>query len=70
MGIVKEPCLTPTCPGDPVCRGLCRTCYNAAGYLVRKGKTTWDKLVGLGRALKASGKGRKGSWVQDHLLKE
>lgn len=47
-------------------RGLCRTCYNAAGNLVRTKKTTWTKLERDGKCYSAKGRNSK---TKDWLLK-
>lgn len=47
-------CLIPGCERTKLrCRGLCGSCYNTASIEVKKGTTSWDKLVKAGLALEA-----------------
>ena len=46
-------CLHPGCDALPKARGLCMPHYHVAHRLIRKGKTTWDKLVVARKALAA-----------------
>lgn len=46
----KKPCLYPGCKERGSCgRGLCGTHYHVARKLVKKGRTTWDKLIASGK---------------------
>lgn len=64
-------CLNPAHKDRKVAnRGLCQTCYKAAGELVKATKTTWEKLEKAGKALAVTVRGPKGSQVKDWLLDE
>lgn len=53
-------CLNPNHkPKAVYARGLCFCCYNSARRLIKKGATTWEKMVESGRALES--KSRKGA---------
>ncbi len=41
-------CLTPGCKDAASSRGLCRSCYQAARYLVNHGRASWGELEALG----------------------
>ncbi len=43
-------CLVPGCDKEAATRGLCGRDYAIANSLVKKGDTTWKKLVGAGKA--------------------
>lgn len=43
-------CIVPGCSDEAATRGLCTKDYAVANSLVKKGLTTWKKLVGAGRA--------------------
>lgn len=63
---MKDKCLNPSCQRSPAHRGLCLACYVTAGNFVRKGKTTWEKLVAEGKALEArqrNGRGATANWL-------
>ena len=49
----KRRCLNPSHQNiDARARGLCVSCYNSAFYLVKYGRTTWEKLETSGRVSK------------------
>lgn len=56
---VSVRCRRPSCKRDAVCRGLCRSCYQAAFTLVTSGVTTWEHLERRGKVdePRASAKG-------------
>jgi len=43
-------CLFPDCPSPRVSRGLCRTHYQTALHLIRRGLTSWKSLEGQSKA--------------------
>lgn len=48
--MVRGPrCLVPRCNRDASCRGLCRSCYQAAYMLVTSGSVTWQQLEARGK---------------------
>lgn len=47
MAVLPPKCLTPYCTGEAAHRGLCKSCYNVAGRLVRNKETTWEQLIKL-----------------------
>lgn len=56
-----EPCMTAGCdrvrgagPNTRGARGVCKRCYSAYAYLVKKGETTWGELERQGLVLKKS----------------
>ncbi len=52
-------CMIEGC-GKPVkFRGLCRSCYQCAHRLVKKGDYTWEQLIGMDMALDEK---RGGMW--------
>lgn len=53
-------CLVPACCDTEYSRGLCRRHYQSAGGMIKRGKTTWERLVALGRARPA--KCGDGAW--------
>ena len=55
---MDEKCLKPGCERPALARGLCSKDYAYAKSLVNRGKTTWDRLVKLGRALASGRRGR------------
>lgn len=46
----NKTCLVPGCTNDATTRGLCGKDYAIANSLVKKGQTSWKKLVGAGKA--------------------
>jgi len=46
----KAACLVPGCGREAKIRGLCGRCSTAARAQIKKGKTTWADLEGLGLA--------------------
>ena len=48
--VAPDRCLNPDCEQPALAHGLCRTCYKAARYLIRKGLTSWKRLEAAGRA--------------------
>ena len=61
-----DKCLNPNCDRVTRSRGLCNSCYVAAGNYVRSGRTTWAKLEKAGRVKPA----RKRSVVTAWLLEK
>lgn len=51
-------------------RGLCQTCYKAAGELVKSGKLSWAKLEAAGKAKPAGKPFPKSSEVKAWLLED
>lgn len=49
----KPVCLCGECGGVPTRRGLSVACYTTAARAVKKGTTTWAKLIKAGLALEA-----------------
>ena len=45
--------MMPECKSEADRRGLCTSCYQAAGRRVRLGEITWEALVDAGLALEA-----------------
>ena len=59
-----ETCLVPDCDNDRHIRGLCRSHYNYATTLILRGKTSWEEMVRLGKALPAKRKTAPGNtWL-------
>lgn len=48
---MKRTCLRPECGRQVYSRGLCRTCYGVALFLVKRGQTNWALLESEGKSL-------------------
>ena len=46
-------CLTESCHGKPITRGLCKTCYYRLLRQVQRGNITWGILIAKGCCKKA-----------------
>lgn len=55
-------CLRPDCDSEPEVRGLCKSCYMTARYLVATNKTSWSELERSGRAFRKAETKPKTSW--------
>lgn len=65
----KGKCLNPSCSREAQTRGLCTSCYSAAGALVKSGRVTWEQLVAHGKAKEAVNRKGTGT-IQSWLLSE
>ena len=54
----KVICLVPGCTADEFSRGLCVTHYQNARRLIKRGKTSWEKLESLGKSVGRKNKER------------
>lgn len=52
------PCRIPDCKEPAECHELCAAHYRTACRLIEQGRTTWKKLIALGRAGPAKKLGR------------
>ena len=59
----KGMCLNPECKIEARVRGLCDSCYNAAGRLVREEKTSWEKLEKAGKVRPHKTKTKRTEWL-------
>ena len=46
----KETCLIPGCTREAGSHGQCKSCQNATRNLIKRGKTTWEKMEKKGYA--------------------
>lgn len=61
---MTEKCLNPECQNQDYIRGLCSSCYSSAYGLIKRGKTTWEKLIAEGKAKEpGTARARRTKWL-------
>lgn len=62
----KSKCLVPKCNLPAEARGICKPHYQSAYALVHSGRTSWDKLVAMGKCLEktANKTGARKKWFE------
>lgn len=63
-------CRVPMCDKHVLTRGVCKPCYSIATQAVKRGLTSWKKLVENDKILPAGTKGRKRSESLNWMLEE